>query len=74
MGIFRINTEDIRGRTFGECEVNYPQHEDFLSCSVMQGGAQGRTFWRIRSISWVTLQRQTAPLPRLRDGEPAANG
>lgn len=36
MGIFRINTEDIRGRDFGECEVNYPQHEDVLSSSVMQ--------------------------------------
>lgn len=36
MGIFRINTEDNRDRLFGECEVNYPLHAEFLSCSVMQ--------------------------------------
>ena len=43
MGIFRINTEDIRGRDFGEREVNYPQHAVFLSCSVMQSDSIAAT-------------------------------
>ena len=52
MGILRINMENIRGLDFGECEVNYPQHEDFLSCSVMHRRPFRR---RWKAVCWANL-------------------